>query len=1132
MKKLLLIGAAGMLLVPLVALADISAPLVTVCETVMPTRYEMDNWQADGGAAFAYTNGEALVTAAGTAFRVYHHLTMPPGVPQMKGGVEYVMKTDPAFPGTVTMILDRKARDKADTNTQVRATAPWRTETRFATGLDASERCTLQGLYFTLPKDAPPPQFRLLGLDAVTRETPAQALRVDIDTGNPHHLVRDGKGEAPVLVLRNPSARELAWDVSLVLEDFFGNRRERTLQVKLDPGGEMRRPVDDDLPKGIRYVTIVVSCEGSVATNRTTYARIDLHEVTPPQPETEFRLGVHYHAGRYTPASRRIGTDAAVAIGAKLIRTDILHFCSTWPAEDTVRWEPDEAIVDSLIAHGFAIDAVMWWPSVEWALIKDPDGSLERSGRRAFKPGILRRYGEMLGSRFGAKIAYYEVGNEWDMTKPDWLPYEDAVRQVREVAEGVKATCPAAKVIPGGFASDSSVRHPSHVIRPMFQENLMRDVQDIVDAHPIHGHGPFKEFSLKMRYFLQWRKELGVNLPWYANETAISTASMRPTDRAAAVMVWQKILFTWSRGSIDYIWYNLRATSWEEDDKEGGFGMFTADFHPRSAAAAFAAMATTFRHLAADGLVFDGKDRQVMRFRGRRAGRDVRVIAGWDMFAANPMDVRVRTDAKRAWQVDTMGNRTEVPVSEGAAVWAISCNPSALFLEDASRAEPDAKDAAREARRPVKVIVPGPEFASLDEADLVMKEYEQVYEVFKAMPEHVDRTWKWWEDLWVWVNTAYKDGKLSFRFTCWDDVHHAVPEDPLSGDCVVLRLGGWRILLTGTEKNTEVRVLAKPDGAKNPPPGALKLSYECGYHQKYILTFDPKVLGFDGDIPLNVRVYDNDGKGFDGWIEYTPLDEDFPAVMRLNPADVTALFNGRDLCGWYTYLQGRGKNVDPKGVFSVADGVIHVTGEEFGALVTEKEYSDYHLSLEYRFTGGAHFGNKIGWAPDSGILFHSTGPDGGFHGIWMEAIEANLIKGATGDFWGVGMEGSDRIALSVNVGKEKLDGKYAIYDEKGGDVYKITGNTRVCRYDIARDWQDTNVVAIAKNENSIGEWNRVDLHCVGGDVVVVVNGKTVNRGFNAKPRRGRIQLQSEGCPVEFRNITIVSEQPWGQMRDS
>ena len=163
-----------------------------------------------------------------------------------------------------------------------------------------------------------------------------------------------------------------------------------------------------------------------------------------------------------------------------------------------------------------------------------------------------------------------------------------------------------------------------------------------------------------------------------------------------------------------------------------------------------------------------------------------------------------------------------------------------------------------------------------------MKEYEQVYEVFKAMPKHVDRTWKWWNDLWVWVNTAYKDGKLSFRFTCWDDIHHAVPEDPLTGDCVVLRMGDWRLLLLAPKGvKPEVRVLAKPAGAKDPPPGFWTLDWKPGYHKTYFLTLDPAALGFGKEIPFNVRVYDNDGRGFDGWIEYSPLDEEFPAMIRL-----------------------------------------------------------------------------------------------------------------------------------------------------------------------------------------------------------------------------------------------------------
>ena len=53
-----------------------------------------------------------------------------------------------------------------------------------------------------------------------------EALRVDVETGNPFHAVRDGKGEKAELVLRNPSDRKLDWNVHLKVEDFFGNSHD------------------------------------------------------------------------------------------------------------------------------------------------------------------------------------------------------------------------------------------------------------------------------------------------------------------------------------------------------------------------------------------------------------------------------------------------------------------------------------------------------------------------------------------------------------------------------------------------------------------------------------------------------------------------------------------------------------------------------------------------------------------------------------------------------------------------------------------------------------------------------------------------------------------------------------------
>ena len=83
------------------------------------------------------------------------------------------------------------------------------------------------------------------------------------------------------------------------------------------------------------------------------------------------------------------------------------------------------------------------------------------------------------------------------------------------------------------------------------------------------------------------------------------------------------------------------------------------------------------------------------------------------------------------------------------------------------------------------------------------------------------------------------------------------------------------------------------------------------------------------------------------------------ASMRdADRAKTRELFNGRDLTNWHTFIRGRGVNNDPKGVFSVTNGVIHVTGEEFGCLTTQEEFSDYRLIVEYRWTGAPNLGSK------------------------------------------------------------------------------------------------------------------------------------------------------------------------------
>src|SRR5262245_51952401 len=88
--------------------------------------------------------------------------------------------------------------------------------------------------------------------------------------------------------------------------------------------------------------------------------------------------------------------------------------------------------------------------------------------------------------------------------------------------------------------------------------------------------------------------------------------------------------------------------------------------------------------------------------------------------------------------------------------------------------------------------------------------------------------------------------------------------------------------------------------------------------------------------------------------------------------DVIHLFNGKDFTGLTTWLKKTGRD-DPKHVFSVEGGVIHVSGADNGYVATEKAYQNYHLIVEFKW-GKETFGAK--YVRNSGILLHATGPDG------------------------------------------------------------------------------------------------------------------------------------------------------------
>ena len=113
------------------------------------------------------------------------------------------------------------------------------------------------------------------------------------------------------------------------------------------------------------------------------------------------------------------------------------------------------------------------------------------------------------------------------------------------------------------------------------------------------------------------------------------------------------------------------------------------------------------------------------------------------------------------------------------------------------------------------------------------------------------------------------------------------------------------------------------------------------------------------------------------------------------------LFDGKDLSNFDSFLKTKGLNSDPDHVFTLENGVIHISGSEFGYLITKRDFKDYYLRAEFKW-GEATHAPREGMARDSGILYHVQGEQK----VWPTSIEYQICEGQTGDFYmtdGVGI---------------------------------------------------------------------------------------------------------------------------------
>ena len=199
-----------------------------------------------------------------------------------------------------------------------------------------------------------------------------------------------------------------------------------------------------------------------------------------------------------------------------------------------------------------------------------------------------------------------------------------------------------------------------------------------------------------------------------------------------------------------------------------------------------------------------------------------------------------------------------------------------------------------------------------------------------------------------------------------------------------------------------------------------------------------------------------------------------------------SLFNGKDLSGWTMDVPALDKKPNLAKPFTVRNGMLVSLGKPAGHLLTEKEYSNYRLEVEYRFAG------KPG---NCGVLVHASKLRN-LYKMYPKSIEVQMNHQHAGDFWCI-VENIKVPDMEKRRGPKK---NWGITEGKARRILNLTDGS----------------------ENPVGEWNAMTIECRGNEVKVWVNGDLVNHGFDCTAKSGKLSIQAEGSEVEFRKLDIRS----------
>ena len=198
-----------------------------------------------------------------------------------------------------------------------------------------------------------------------------------------------------------------------------------------------------------------------------------------------------------------------------------------------------------------------------------------------------------------------------------------------------------------------------------------------------------------------------------------------------------------------------------------------------------------------------------------------------------------------------------------------------------------------------------------------------------------------------------------------------------------------------------------------------------------------------------------------------------------------SLFNGKDFSGWHIDVPALEKDSTQPNPFIIRNGMMVSLAKPQGHIITDAQYENFRLDVEYRFPG------KPG---NCGVLVFASTPRV-LYEMFPKSIEVQMMHKNAGDFWCIG-EDIEVPDMEARRGPKE---KWGAVDGKNRRIQNLTDSS----------------------EKPLGEWNAMRIECLGNTVKVWVNGQLVNDGYNATASRGQIALQAEGSEVEFRKVMLT-----------